>query len=123
MNRIAMLIFLGVFFIGGKAFAFGIDVGPVHIHGTHVKVGSDTTLKIIIDKIIMDGDDKDLVKKLVGHRKGDSDDKFNIKVVLSELDGDSKDLLKKIVNDNVYSMKIEKLDDDWKLLRIRKSED
>jgi hypothetical protein len=107
----------------GRAFAFGVDVGPVHIHGTHVKVGDSTDLKIVVDKVVVDDDDKERVRKLEAHRKGDEEDKFKIKVVWSELDDDSKALLKKAKTDVVYKMKIEKLDDDWKLVKIRENDD
>jgi len=107
----------------GRAFAFGVDVGPVHVHGTHVKVGDSTDLKIVIDKIVTDEDDKDRVRKLEAHRKGDEDDKFKIKVVWADLDDDSKALLKKAKSDVVYKMKIEKMDDEWKLVKIRANDD
>src|SRR5205807_7218748 len=74
---------------GGRVFAFGVDVGPVHIHGTKVKVGDNMDLKVKADSITRDEDDKDRVRKNEAHRKGDSDDKVVIKVVWSDLDDKS----------------------------------
>jgi hypothetical protein len=106
-----------------RAFAFGVDVGPVHIHGTKVKVGDDMEIRVALTKIVRDDDEKDRVRKLEGHRKGDNEDKFKIKVVWADLDDTSKDLLKKAADDTVYKIKIEKLDEDWKLVRIRSEDD
>ncbi len=105
-----------------RAFAFGVDVGPVHIHGTKVKVGDDMETKVNVTKIVRDDDEKDRVRRLEGHRKGDSEDKFKIKVVWADLDDESKDVLKKAKSETVYKVKIEKLDDDWKLVRVREDD-
>jgi hypothetical protein len=118
-----VLVVLIAFVSAQRAFAFGVDVGPVHIHGTKVKVGDDMEIRVNLTKIIRDDDEKDRVRKLEGHRKGDSEDKFKIKVVWADLDDTSKDLLKKAAADSVYKIKIEKLDEDWKLIRIRAEDD
>ena len=123
MCRISLPLLACVLFFSGKAFAFGVDVGPVHIHGTKVKVGSTIELKIIADKIVKDEDEKDRVRRINAHRKGDSDDKFDIKVVWADLDDDSKAILKKLEKDTIYVMKLEKLDEDWKLLKVSKDKD
>lgn len=106
-----------------RAFAFGVDVGPVHIHGTKVKVGDDMEIRVNLTKIARDDDEKDRVRKLEGHRKGDPEDKFRIKVVWADLDDTSRDILKKSTTDNIYKIKVEKLDEDWKLIRIRPEDD
>ena len=118
-----ILLILTAFTVSGRAFAFGIDVGPVHIHGTKVKVGDNMDLKIELSKIVRDDEEKDRIRKLEGHRKGDSEDTFKIKVVWSELDDDSRELLKKAKTETVYKLRLEKLDDDWKLVRIRVNEE
>ncbi|MFH0939787.1 MAG: hypothetical protein V1899_11005 [Planctomycetota bacterium] len=123
MRKILPQLLTCAFFFSGTAFAFGIDIGPIHIHGTKIKVGSNIELKIVPDKIVRDEDEKDRVRKINGHRKGDTDDKFDIKVVWNDLDDDSKAVLKKLEKDTLYVMKLEKLDDDWKLLNISKDKD
>src|SRR5471030_3240394 len=90
-----ILLLMTALTVSGRAFAFGIDVGPVHIHGTKVKVGDNMDLKIELSKIVRDDDEKDRVRKMEGHRKGDNEDSFKIKVVWSDLDDDSRELLKK----------------------------
>ena len=120
MRKILLPLLMCVFFFSGTSFAFGIDIGPVHIHGSKIKVGSTIVLKIIPDKIVRDEDEKDRVRKINGHRKGDTDDKFIIKVVWADLNDDSKAVLKKLEKDALYVMKLEKQDDDWKLLKIGK---
>jgi hypothetical protein len=109
MRTASVLLVLVAFAWGGKAFAFGVDVGPVHIHGTKVKVGDDMETKVNVTKIVRDEDEKDRVRRLEGHRKGDSEDKFKIKVVWADLDDDSKDVLKKVKSDTDYKVKLEKL--------------
>jgi hypothetical protein len=121
--RIQVLLVAFALMWTSRVFAFGVDVGPVHIHGTHVKVGDQTDLKIVVDKITVDEDDKERVRKLEAHRKGDEDDKFKIKVVWADLDDTSKDVLKKAKEDVTYKMRIEKMDDDWKLVKIRANDD
>ena len=123
MNRLCAVLVLVLAVVSGRAFALGIDIGPVHVHGTKVKVGNSIELKVEVDKVTKDEDEKDRVRKITGHRKGDSDDKFEIKVVWKELDDDSKELLKEIKTEKIYKMKLEKMDDDWKLLKIRKNDD
>ena len=117
------LFSLGAFFVCARIFAFGVDIGPVHVHGTKVKVGDSVDLKIVVDKITRDEDDKDRVRKINAHRKGDTDDKFIIKVVWADLDDKSKAVLKKADTDIIYEAKLEKLDDDWKLGKIRESDE
>jgi hypothetical protein len=123
MNRLCAVLVLVLALVSGRAFALGIDIGPVHVHGTKVKVGNTIELKVEVDKVTKDEDEKDRVRKLTGHRKGDSDDKFEIKVIWKELDDDSKELLKEVKTEKIYKMKLEKMDDDWKLLKIRKNDD
>lgn len=123
MNKLCSVLVIALAMVSGRAFALGIDIGPVHVHGTKVKVGNTIELKIEVDKVTKDEDEKDRVRKITGHRKGDSDDKFEIKVVWKELDDDSKELLKEIKNEKIYKMKLEKMDDDWKLLKVRKNDD
>jgi hypothetical protein len=123
MRSGTVLLIFSILVLSGRAFAFGIDVGPVHIHGTKVKVGDNMDLKVTITKIVRDDDEKERVRKLEGHRKGDNDDVFKIKVVWSDLDDDSRELLKKAKLDTVYKLRLEKLDDDWKLTRIRTNDD
>ncbi len=122
MFRILLTAVAAVLIANGSARAFGVDVGPVHVHGTKVKVGSTIELRIEIDKITKDEDKEDRVKRLKAHRKGDSDDEFLIKVSYADLDDDSKDLLKKVKTDTIYKVRLEKADDDWKLLKIRKDD-
>ncbi|HEY3319154.1 MAG TPA: hypothetical protein VGP72_01600 [Planctomycetota bacterium] len=126
MRYFAALLLIGLF-ASPKAFALGIDVGPVHIHGTKVKVGEEINLWIVVDKVKTEDDDgKDkpkIIKKIVGHRKGDTDDKFDIKVVADELNDKSKQVLAKVKEDEKYRMQLKKLDDDWKLLKIRMEEE
>ena len=122
MRIASLLLVLAAFLISERAFAFGVDVGPVHIHGTKVKVGDDMETKVNVTKIVRDDDEKDRVRRLEGHRKGDSEDKFRIKVVWADLDDESKDVLKKAKSDTIYKVKIEKLDDDWKLVRVREDD-
>ena len=80
-------------------------------------------MKILITRIVRDDEDKDRIRKLEGHRKGDDTDSFKLKVVWSDLDDDSKELLKTAKEDTVFKLKVEKLDDDWKLVRIRKNDE
>ncbi|MGD0088446.1 MAG: hypothetical protein ABSE73_00870 [Planctomycetota bacterium] len=108
----------------GRVFAFGIDVGPVHVHGTDVKVGDSTTLKIVVDKLKYEekGDTK-ILKEIKAHRKGDSDDTFVIKVDKDDLNDSSKEVLAKIKEDTRYKMTIKKIDDGWRLEKIKLDED
>ena len=120
MRVLSVLLAAGMLFVSGRVFALGIDVGPVHIHGTKVKIGEETTLKIVVDKLKYEekGDKKEL-RQIKGHRKGDSDDKFEIKVDKEDLNEDSKEVLAKIKEDKRYRMTIKKLDEGWRLLKIK----
>jgi len=123
--RIAGLVLAtGMLLVSGRVFALGIDVGPVHIHGTDVKVGDETTLKIVVDKMRYEekGDAK-VLKEIKGHRKGDSDDKFTIKVDKDELNDSSKEVLANIKEDKRYKMSIKKLDEGWRLQKIKLDEE
>ncbi len=118
MNRamIGMLLVTSVFC--GKAFALGIDVGPVHAHTK----GATQELKLIIDTVVKDDDSK-VVTKLFAHRK-DGEDKFEIKVVFADVDVKTTDLIKEPLKTGViYKAHIEKLEDNWKLLQLRKNDD
>jgi hypothetical protein len=118
-----MLFAIVLLIASSRAFALGVDVGPVHVHGTKVKVGNTIDLKIVPDSLTKDDEEKDRIRTMRAHRKGDDNDNYTIKVVWKDLDDDSKELLKKVETGNVYKMKIEKQDDDWKLLKIRKNDD
>jgi len=129
MNKIGTLILVAALPLCGKAFAVGVDVGPVHVHTGEVVVvhehskGDSYEVKIVVDKIVRDEDTK-AVRKIIAHRKGDADDKFEIKVASEDLDDDSKDLVaNKLKTDVIYKTRILKLEDNWKLLTIRKNDD
>jgi preprotein translocase subunit SecF len=124
MRIAGMLLAAAVLFVSGRVFALGIDIGPVHVHGTKVKIGEETTLRIVVDKLKYEekGDKKEL-KEIRAHRKGDSDDKFEIKVDKEDLNEDSKEVLAKIKEDKRYRMTIKKLDEGWRLLKIKVDED
>jgi hypothetical protein len=117
MKNLIAIGLVGILLLSGRAYALGIDIGPVHVHGTKVKVGNTIDLKIVPDSITKE-DDK--VTKIKAHRKGDDDDRFTIKVIWKELDDKSQELLKELKEDKIYQMKLEKTDDDWKLLKVRK---
>ena len=123
--RIAGLVLAaGMLLAPGRVFALGLDVGPVHIHGTDVKVGDETTLKIVVDKLVYEEKDGAKVLKVIkGHRKGDTDDNFTIKVDRDELNDSSKEVLAKIKEDKRYRMSIKKMDEGWRLEKIKVDED
>ena len=54
MNKIVSGLLLASLLFCGKAFALGLDVGPIH---SHTK-GSTEELKLIIDTIVKDDDSK-----------------------------------------------------------------
>lgn len=119
------LLAVGAVILGlsmGNAFALGVDVGPVHIHGVNVKVGESTTLSVTVDRIIRDEGDRDRIVKLEAHHQGDKDDRFSIFVNRNDMDDDSRNQLARLREDNTYSMKLERSDSDWKLLKIRSDE-
>jgi hypothetical protein len=118
MNKIVPVMLLATLVFCGKAFALGVDAGPIHAHTK----GSTEELKIVIDTIAKDDAGK-AVTKLHAHREG-GDDKFEIKVKYSDLDDKTKDLIETTLKTGViYKAHLEKLDDDWKLLKLRKSDD
>ncbi|MCY3023137.1 MAG: hypothetical protein NTW87_29525 [Planctomycetota bacterium] len=117
-----LLLLAGVAFTSGRVFALGVDIGPVHVHGTKVKIGEETTLRIVVDKLKYD-EDKKVVKEIKAHRKGDSDDKFEIKVDKEDLNDESKEVLAKIKEDKRYRMTLKKLDEGWRLLKIKVDEE
>ena len=118
MKKIVTAMLLATLVLCGRSFALGVDVGPVHAH----TAGSTEELKLVVDSIGKDEDGKAVVK-LFAHRKG-GDDKFQIKVVFADLDNETKDFIKAGLKEGgVYKAHIEKLDDNWKLLQLRKSED
>jgi hypothetical protein len=123
MRMVCNLTLLAVMLLGCRVYAFGIDVGPVHVHGAKVKVGNKMDLKIVADSIVRDEDEKDRVRRIEAHLKNNGVDKFTIKVVWADLDDDSKAVLKKLKTDTNYKAKLEKMDDDWKLVRIRDEDD
>jgi len=93
-----------------------VDLGPIHGHTK----GSIQKLTIVTDTIVKDDDSK-AVTELQAHRKG-GDDKFQIKVVFADLDDKTKDLIDtKLKTGVAYTAHIEKLEDDWKLLKLRKT--
>ena len=128
MKTFGNVMLLSSIFLCGKVFALGVDVGPVHVHTelptVHVyTTGTTESLKVVIDTIVKDDETKSVVR-ILAHRKGDSDDKFQIKVFMSDLDDDSKDLIRhKLEADVIYKVRMEKLEEHWKLLSIRKNED
>ncbi len=126
MRYLAGLLLVGAF-LTPKAFALGIDVGPVHIHGTKVKVGEEINLWVVVDRIKReDSKDKNKpgdIKRIYGHRKGDTDDKLEIVVSYEELNKKSLEILQGIKEDEKYRMQLKSLDEDWKLLRVRLEEE
>jgi len=119
MQKLALLALGAALFWSSQVFALGVDIGPVHVHGTNVKVGDSTTLSVTVDSITRDENDKSRVVRIEGHHKGDKGDKMTIIPTRGDLDDDSKDMLKRIKEDNTYSMKLERMDDGWKLTKIR----
>jgi hypothetical protein len=119
MKMLQLLSAAMFLFVSGQVFALGIDVGPVHLHGTKVKVGNTIEVKITVQKITNDDENKDRVRRLSGTRVN-SDEKFEIKVPWGDLDDRSQEILKDVKADRTYVMKIQKTDDDWKLEKIRK---
>jgi hypothetical protein len=89
MKTYAGLLLMSSLAFCGSAFALGVDVGPVHVHST----GASESLKIVIDTIVKDEDTRAVIK-IHAHRKGDSDDKFQIKVSMADLDDESKTQIK-----------------------------
>ena len=83
---------------GGTGRCLGLDLGPVHIHGTDVKVGNEVNFDITVEKVakaaLKEGQEgKPQVQEIQGHRKDDEGDKFKISVPSEELDKESKELL------------------------------
>ena len=118
MNKLVIGMLLATLVFCGKASALGVDVGPIHAHTK----GSTQELKIVIDTIVKDDAGK-AVTKLHAHRK-DGDDKFEIKVKYSDLDDKTKDLIETTLKTGVsFKAHLEKLESDWKLLKLRKDKD
>ena len=93
-------------------------------NGTKVKIGEETTLRIVVDKLTYEekGDKKEL-KHIKAHRKGDSDDKFEIKVDKEDLNDESKEVLAKVKEEKRYRMTLKKIDEGWRLLKIKMDEE
>ncbi|GMV79020.1 MAG: hypothetical protein AMXMBFR7_02040 [Planctomycetota bacterium] len=107
--------------------AFGVDIGPVKIHGTKVKIGEDITLRMTVDRIDRaekkEGEQEGKIVKIKTHRKGDDTDNFEITVNPDDLDEDSRDYLPRVKEERTYSMKVKKQDSGWKLLKVRPDDD
>ncbi|MCZ7645244.1 MAG: hypothetical protein M5U26_08165 [Planctomycetota bacterium] len=110
-----------------RALAFGIDIGPVKIHGTKVKIGEDITLRMTVDKIEhaekKEGEETAKIARIKSHRKGDGTDNFDIKVDYADLDEDSREYIPRVREEKTYSMKVKKTDEGWKLLKVRPDDD
>jgi hypothetical protein len=118
MNRLVTGIVLATLVFCGKAFALGVDIGPVHAHTK----GSTEELKIVIDTIVTDEVSK-AVTKLHAHRT-DGEDKFQIRVSFSDLDDKTKALIEGTLKTGFsYKAHLEKLEDNWKLLKLRNDKD
>jgi hypothetical protein len=118
MNKIVTVMLLATLVFCGKAFALGVDVGPVHMHTE----GSTQELKLVVDTIVKDDGGK-AVTRLFAHRKG-GDDKFEIKVVSADLDNATMNLVQTALKTGtIYKAHLEKLEDDWKLLKLRENSD
>jgi hypothetical protein len=77
-----------------------------------------------VDKLhFEDKGDRKVLKEIKGHRKGDENDTFAIKVDVEELGDSSKEVLAKIKEDRRYRMTIKKLDEGWRLDKIKLDED
>jgi hypothetical protein len=114
------MVLLSVLFFCGKVFAFGLDVGPVHVHDTNVKVGSSIDITLVVDKIVRDEEKREHVRRIYAHHKGSEDDKFLVKVDWADLDDRSQEILRGAKTDEPYDVSLEKLEDDWKLVKIRR---
>ena len=131
MIKIGTVMLMATLFFCGKAFAMGVDLSPIHVYTglevmvpvrVHVK-GDTCELKIVVDSILRDEDSKS-IRMIVAHRKGDADEKFEIKVTMADLDDDSRDLIgARLKTEVVYKTRMLRLDDNWKLLAIRKNDD
>jgi hypothetical protein len=118
--KTAQMVLAGIVLLGcARAHALGLDVGPVHLHGTKVKVGSSVEVKVTVDKVLSDSEKRDLVTRMEGTRVN-SDEKFSIRVPSGDLDDRSVEILKEVKSERTYVMKLERAEDDWKLLKIRK---
>lgn len=123
--RTCMALFLLVA-LAGVARVQALDLGPVHIRGTDVKVGSEVKYNVVVDKVTREeaksGEEKSAkIRTIYGHRK-DGDDKFEITVPHDDLDDDSKDMLKKVEEGKTFNMKIKRMDDNWKLIKLREKD-
>lgn len=127
MYRLFWMCALSVLF-AGVAKTSALDLGPVHIHGTDVKVGDSVNFDITVDKVTKEeaksGEEKSAKVRLIyGHRKGDEKDKFEVSVPYDDIDGDSKDLLKKLEEGKTFKMKVKRVDErEWKLVKLREKD-
>jgi hypothetical protein len=118
MNKLVTGMVLATLVFCGKAFALGVDIGPVHAH----TAGSTQELKIVIDTIVKDDNSKAVIK-LHAHRT-DGEDKFQIRVAFSDLDDRTKELIETTLKTGIsYRAHLEKLEDNWKLLKLRIDKD
>src|SRR5688572_5631587 len=113
--RYLMLAF--ALFCCGQVYALGIDIGPIHLHGTKVKIGSSVEFKLIPSKIVTDDEDKERVRRINAVRVN-SDESFDIKVTWADLDDESKSILKTMKTDSVYKFKLERLVSEWTLRKV-----
>lgn len=123
--RTCLALFL-LLALAGASRAYALDLGPVHIRGTDVKVGGEVKYNVVIDKITREeaktGEEKNAkIRTIYGHRK-DGDDKFEITVPYDDLDDDSKDMLKKVEEGKTFNMKVKRMDDNWKLIKLREKD-
>jgi hypothetical protein len=118
MNKLVSGMVLATLVFCGKAFALGVDIGPVHAHTK----GATEELKIVVDTIVTDDVSK-AVTKLLAHRT-DGEDKFQIRVAFPDLDNKTKELIETTLKTGVsYKAHLEKLEDNWKLLKLRIDKD
>lgn len=120
MGKLLSILAVAVLLCAARSDA--LDLGPIHIHGTDVKVGGEVNFDITVDKTtkeeVKTGEEAKL-STIYGHRKDDEKDKFEISVPYADLDKDSKDLLKSLENSKTYKMKVKRMDENWKLIRLR----
>jgi hypothetical protein len=112
MNRTVTGVLLATLVFSGKAFAAQVDQRPVHIHTQ----GSIEILKLVVDRIVRDADGR--VTQILAHRN-EGGGKFAITVAFEGIDNKTGDLVETALRTGVmYRAHIEKLDSDWKLLKL-----